>query len=317
MSSEWHCARPDCSFEPIHYHGSEVGSCPRVLGATRLGYEAISFSEDEKTLLEEGLIHEGLIVSRLEAKGYTFTDRGRELVLDTPLYSLLMHIDGIAHRNGADYLFEAKALGRFTFAQFLKNGLSAFPQYEWQVSAYWSKIPLPILMAVKCRDTGKLIVQIHDEPSVSIQTIVSKLEEVEAYAREGELIPHSCSEKEWVRCRFRYLCPRGEPEPSQVAILPNLVEAARTWREAQEVKDIADDMVERAKATFLAHCKETGNSKFWVEGVSVSYHGLRDKTYLDEKVLKELVPEEVWQKAVKKTRPWEDISIRLAQERRP
>ena len=293
---------------------SECGGCPTALSAVRLGYEPIPFTTAEQQVMEEGKLHEDLIIARLVSGGYIVTDREREVSLTTPLFTLTGHIDGIAHKDGVDYLLEMKALGRFTFAEFKKSGLAAFQGYAWQISAYQSQINLPVLLVVKCRDTGELIKEVLLSPIILLADIVEKLSTIETYVREGVLAPNTCTEKERARCKVRYMCQRGEKMQPTELQPSNLVEAAQLWKEASEVEKVAGDMKSLAKATFLAHCKETGVAKYQVEGVSISYRGLVHRETLDRKILAGLVSEEIIKKALVKGAPWEDISIRVLGE---
>lgn len=302
--------------KPI-YRMSESGACPKVLGAIRLGYEPIPETEASLRIMRESQRHEGLVIEDLEEEGYIITDSQKEYIIETPILILKGHIDGIAQKNTHKNTLEIKALGRFTFQKYQSKGLDEFFGYKAQITCYSKATELPILLAVKNRDTGEIIKTEFKEPPMSFNDIVDKLNMVELCVMDGVLPDAEFSDDRdqcrW--CRFKYLCSKPEVEEKvKLENLPTLVEAAQLHKEGKELAKLADERIESAKETFLAHSKSNKVDKFKVAGVSVSYLGQRQKRYLDEVELKKLVSEDILNKAYKLGKPWEDIRIRILKE---
>ena len=297
------------------YHMSQAGDCAKALSAQHLGYEATPETASSLLIMEESTWHEGRVVQKLEQEGYVVTDRQKELTLEEALFVLQGHIDGVASRAGLSYLLEVKALGRFTFQKYQRDGLMAFPGYAAQVSCYQHMLKLPILLAVKCRDTGQLLETILPDPPMDFYSILDKLLQVEVSVREGELYPATCDEKDKRYCSFRFLCePSEEKALAKVESLPSLIEAAALWKEGKQLESQAEERLEQAKQAFIAYPQSSQVDKFSVGGVSVSYLGKKSRIYLDEAKLKELLAPEILELARKQGKTWEDVRIRAIKE---
>ena len=92
-----------------------------------------------------------------------------------------------------------------------------------------------------------------------------------------------------------------------------LVEAAESYKTALELEKQAEEMKSVAKDTLLLHSKQNKVDKYRVSGVSVSYHGQRTKTFLDEKVVKEAAPD-IYRLALKESKPFDSYTIRILKE---
>ena len=289
------------------YRMSEAGHCPRVLAARRLGYEEPPRSQEIENLLDDCLWHEERVVMRLRSEGWDITDRQREVSLSTPLLQLVGHIDGIASREDGRFLLEIKALGRFTFNSYIKGGILAFLDYAAQVTCYQKAIQLPILMAVKNRDTAVIKRDIMTSPPLSFERIVDSLNIAEQSVRNGSLPEWKCDERARERCPMSYLCGPGKAEVKELA-LPDLIEAARLWREGKELEREAEEKLGKARDAFLARARE--EPSFTVEGLAVQYYGVRQRSYIDEVALRSLVPEETIKQAMRPGKPWDDLRVR-------
>lgn len=289
---------------------SESGGCPKALAAAKLGYDPIPRTDDDLLIMNESKMHEGLVISKLDEEGFTVFSSQMELNYEHPLFLLRGHIDGIAHKGGRQWLLEVKALGRSTFLEYQKHGLTAFPHYAAQVRCYSHILNLPILMAVKCRDTGKLLKD-EAQPEITFDQIIEKLSMVELAVRE-ERLPEveACSWRDRQWCGYKFLCQVPAKQDGQEVAEVEAIMAAELWKEGKALEEEAEEKLARAKILLLAFSRQTKITKFQVSGVSVSYLGVRQREYLDEKVLKELVPDYVWKKALKKGKEWEDIRIR-------
>ena len=301
------------------YRASEVGSCLRALVAQHLNYEPKPFTAAQELILEEGKEHENLVIAKLERQGIPVTERQKELSYPTVLYILRGHIDGIIIHNSIPCILEIKALGRFTWETFRREGLAAFPGYAYQASVYshlagWPLLGgWPLLLKVKNRDTGQIIDLYLHSPPISFSDIIDKLNSAELSARDGELPAITCDDKERRRCRFSYLCTPTMPEPKQVD--KSLIEAAELWREGKGLEKEAEEKIELAKAVFLQYCQLEKMDRVAVSGLSVSYGGMRHRTYLDEAMIKKLVPAEIWEQAQRPGKEYHLLTIRELSER--
>lgn len=297
------------------YRMSEAGTCSRVLGAVRLGYEPLPETEASKRIMREGQRHEELTIQDLTDEGYVITDRQKEIVLETPILILQGHIDGVARKDGLPYLLEIKSMGRFTFQKYQTKGLGAFPEYQAQITCYEANTQLPILYVVKNRDNGELNKMILEKPPIDFSQICDKLNLVELCVQDG-VLPDAEYTEDSERCRwckFPYLCIKPEKEV-KVEELPSLIEAAELFKEGKKYEEMSEERIEQAKHIFLSHAKENKLDKYQVAGVSISYSGERQKSYIDEKKLKELVSEDIWKQVYKQSKPWDDIRIRILEK---
>jgi len=294
---------------------SSSGSCPKVLAAERLGYEPVPETAATLRIFKESSRHEDFVIEDLEAEGYLISDRQKEYTLETPIITLIGHIDGVAHKDSNTHLLEVKALGRFTFDRFKRQGLSIYPGYQAQITCYAEVTKfLPILLAVKCRDTGEIIKSFLDKPPMDFASILNRLHEVELCVRDEVLPEVTFDEKSdqcrW--CRFKYLCSKEEKEVKVEEVsLPDLIETARIYVESKELQKEAEEKLNWARGILLNHAKENKLDKFRVTNVSISYRGQKVKEYLDEKLIRERAPIELIAMALRTSQPYDDYSIRI------
>ena len=293
----------------ITFRMSGAGACIKQLVAQGLRYDPLPESEESLTLMAEASLHEALVFNQLKTLGWGVSDRQLEVKYEGLGYTLIGHIDGLAFNDKDVFLLEIKALGHSTFPKFKKEGLFAFSDYVAQVSAYQNCLPLPVLMAVKSRDTGELCLKTYDETIPEFEAIDKKLEEAAKWIKDGLLPEGSC---DWIhknRCRFSYLCKEKKVESSSLLPEPvteELVNAAELWKEGDAEKEIAEGKIEKAKQVFLAHFKGTPG-KVSVNGLSATYSGYKSRKYLDEKTVRSVVPEEMLKTAERETKPYDDI----------
>ena len=300
--------------KPI-YRMSESGQCPRALGARRLRYDPMPELEANIRIMREGSRHENLVIEDLTEDGYHIYDRQREVTIETPLLILQGHIDGIASKNGDTRILEIKALGKFTFQKYRSKGLELFPEYQSQITCYAEATNLPILYVVKDRDSGELIKTKLSKPPLHIDSILDKLNVVELHVMDRALPDAEFLDNNkcyW--CRFKFLCSKPEPkqESEEVNII-NLVEAAKIYTDAQQLRKEAEEKIDWAKEVLIGHAKENKISKYRVSDLSVSYRGQTTKEYLDSVLLKKDSPE-IYQKYVRHSKPYDDFSIRRLKE---
>ena len=313
---------------PIYWMSS-TGDCPKLLTAVHLGYEFPPHSKASETIFREGKRHEDWVIEDLRQEGYEVEtndlcskcDReGIHVELGTPLIDLMGHLDGRVKVNGSKLPLEVKSMGRFQFEKFRAKGFDAFPEYASQERCYLEVENSPGIYIVKCRDTGeKLRFSIGVELkgfkllplSLTYDNVLDKLNQVELWVREKTLPPIEYNEKSeqcrW--CKGRHILCTVQQRNTEV-ILPNLIEASELWKEGKRLSDEGEEKLELAKLAFLQHSKENKLDRYSVGGLNVSYYGVRQRESIDEKLLKELVNEEIWRKALKRGKEWDDLRIR-------
>ena len=323
------------------YRMSSAGSCPRSLAAERLGYEPIKEPASLTTIGRESTRHESWVADDLTESGIILYDEkqckkcsderhGIHVELETPIIKLVGHMDRRIIIGDKQFPLEIKALGRFTFDQFDRGEFSNFSGYEAQEICYLEAEGKPGYYVVKSRDTGKLLKYFvpykgHYPPelpgftrelklSMDIDSILERIHWAEICVQDNILPDYKCNEKESRYCNFRYLCSDvKEEEVAKEVNFPDLVEAAELYKEGKIFSDMAEERIEQAKAAFLNYAK-TVDAKFRVGGVSVSYAGQKQKSYVDEKKLRELVDKELLDKIYAKGKPYDSVYIRVLKE---
>jgi len=309
----------------------------------RLGKAGIELGS---TILAPLVIFEGCCCKQCKEE-FGIERFGIHVELTTPLIRLVGHLDDtVVHRGEdyplgwKDYPLEIKNLGRFTFDKFRRNQFADFPEYEAQEALYLAAKDSSGIYAVRCRDNGRMLTYtvgdgIPDElteklrqveasefgrlPKPDADKILDKLNWVELNVQDGELptgeFEEGSNQCRW--CKFRFLCLREEKEEKGVKeeSSPSLIESGVQYKEGFELEKQGKEMKESAKLALLSHAKNNKIDKFRIAGlVSVSYLGQAIKKYPDEKLLKELVPEDILKKIYKETKPWEDIRVRILKQ---
>lgn len=324
------------------YKMSSSGNCVRALAAARLGYEPVG-DDSPSPVLKEGQRHEAHIAEDLKELGYDLEDAGEclqckeefgvtgisghHVEIPTPLIRLVGHIDRYLLIDGVRFPCEFKSMGFFPYQRFLKEGLAAYPDYQAQIACYIGYTQKPALYVVKSRDSGQMkictvpygeyVIPGHQvlPVSITLDQVIDRLHTAEAYVRTGELpeCEKPVTQRRW--CEFRYLCQAPSEATGITVATEELLEAARLYREGTSLKDQGEEMVARGKETLLTHAKSMGKTaKYQVGDVVVTYRGLRSRTTIDQKKLKELVSDEVLKAVTTQTKPYEDVSIKVLEE---
>jgi len=127
------------------YRMSESYSCPKVLGAQKLGYEPIVRTEASEHSLDYYSQLEAVVAGMLEREGYELEQGGTCLLCQSNgihvhiksfLISLVGHLDRRIKVNGGWYPCEIKTLGRFSFDRFERKGFEEFMEYAGQEACY-------------------------------------------------------------------------------------------------------------------------------------------------------------------------------------
>lgn len=320
---------------------SESGGCPKSIAAPLLGYEPIPDSEDSRTLLEHATRCEDLAAMQMLDLGFRLEPSslcpkckeelgneryGIHVELEESLFRLIGHLDRRLVHNDRHFPVEIKSLGRFTWNMFSKSQFDNNPSYAGQEACYLQAEQSPGIYWVMNRDNGQSLKYIVNdfnndvnlngfakiELPVAYNQIVDNLNLVVIAISDGELPEAEYSEDSphcrW--CKFVYLCEKKVTKVDELD-LPSLVDAARMYKEGKELEAMADELKARATGTLLIHSKQSGVNKFRTGGISWTYSGLKTKKYTDEKLLRELVDENILKRVIKESKPFEDYRIRI------
>lgn len=237
------------------YNMSSVGGCPRAVVAQRLGYDVLASPEFMQIAAKEGIRHESFVAEDLKEQGWVVSDSvhcdtcgrdGEHVELDFPAFKLVGHIDRFARQGKEQRLVEIKSLGRFRAEKLVmalkrstpveipggsgstirtNDFVEEFQEYAMQVSCYHHASGLPILYAVKNRDTGKLDTFEFEAP-YSREYIKEYVLELELRARKQDLPKCEYRKGDFERtiCRVKYMCAGEDKE----------IEALEDTREQQE-----------------------------------------------------------------------------------
>lgn len=199
----------------VVYRASALGSdCTRSLVLSRLDYEEKPPPADMLLRFNEGHLHEGDVLARMRAEGWTIWDEQAEVsLMVTGKIRVVGHIDGkgaMAMAEGGPELIhprvvEVKSQSMAEFEAFGARGWDSgiFPKYKWQLSCYMHATGLPAVLVRKNRNNGQLAVEWIDEPFYSLRDIRSRVLSIELLAMDG-IGPADCDGKQYP-CPFFYL----------------------------------------------------------------------------------------------------------------
>lgn len=336
-------ARPAMPAEDIRpvYHMSSVGGCPRAVVAQRLGYDVVEPPEFMQTAAKEGIRHEAFVAEDLEQLGWRVSKAvfcaecqrsGIHIEINFPPFKLVGHMDRTAsstflshdEHDEREHLVEIKSLGRFRAEKLLKALSSSrfreeFPEYAMQVSCYHYASNLPILYAVKNRDTGRLeTLQI---PALfNLEEIADHVLELEILARK-EILPackYTQGDFERTFCPVRYLCAGADVEREESerdASMPSdeaLTQAADMWKVSKSVIAEHETALKGAVEILARACKASGQRVFNTNGLKVTYVAPGVTVSYPKAKLESVVPREMLEQ-VKEERPREEyVRVELA-----
>ena len=328
--------------KPI-YRMSETGGCPRAMSAIRLGYEPIPITENDRERLDYYASCEALAANQIKKLGFTLqeseicltcrdrygnTRYGLHVELDSIMFSLMGHLDRRLLYNDKLVPVEIKSLGRFSWQNFKRYEFEKFYGYACQEACYLEAENSPGIYWVMNRDTGESLKYIindynndividdfkHITLPVTYQSIVDDINNIELCVQDGELVEAPVL-SDCRYCRMRFLCGAEEKEDVvKEENLPSLVEAAQLYKDGHELERQGKDQKEQAKMSFVFHARDNKVPKFKVSGISISYRGQKTRKWLDEKILRESVSEEIIRLSTKESKPYDDISIRILKE---
>jgi len=320
-----------------------VGQCSRALVAWRLKYDPLPQSKIDIDKLNYYSRLEAIAAAQLLDLGYriepttkclTCLERygieryGIHVEIDTPLFLLVGHLDRRLILDDDRRLpVEIKSLGKSSWHKFQSQQLSGFPSYAGQECAYLEAEKQPGIYWVLNRDTGDPLKYIVNDTKdtvkldgfdkitlpITFDQILDKLNLVEIDVQSNTLSePEESGDCFW--CRYKYLCARKDERNLAVVTSSIVVEAAETYKSADDLEKQSKEMKDEARDILLFHCKQSGIEKYKCSGLSVSFRGTRVKTWLDESVIRKEAPPELIRLAERKSEPFPDYTIRRTKE---
>lgn len=199
--------------EQVVYRASALNLCPSAFCALALGHSPSPPPPKMQAAYDQGHEAEPLILSSLEdapkldgkENAYTVVSSESKpvvelVIMDTNKKRVVVRgaLDDVAYvtahtRAGKELFVERKAVvdaknfGMAYWSLWLRNGIKAFPSYEWQFSVYQHGMArkgkedfIPALMACRSKDTGKILVQWLETPPKSLKEIRNHVIHLEA-----------------------------------------------------------------------------------------------------------------------------------------
>ena len=314
--------------KPI-YQMSQLGACPRLVVARRLDYDMVDPPVFMERAALEGVRHEGWVAEDLEKEGYRVSQSerceecsrdGYHVEMNRSFYSLTGHIDRYAVKNSQDYLVEIKSLGRYRAEKLVavlegKNKDSFkvnFPEYSMQVSCYYyAAVFLPILVAVKNRDTGLLRV-FEISPPYSLEEIDMVVLDLEVAARSEELpdCRYKAGEFERSICPIRYMCAGGDKPIVFPPVASNVEQAENDWREGKKLELKAKELLESANQVLLSLAKSRGAKvTLTPSGLKLTYSKETKTVTYPKGDLERVIPEELLKQVRKESSRKEFVKV--------
>jgi len=286
------------------YALSSVGGCPLALSAEALGKLPARSPEVEERLrlaAREGTRQEDWIAEDLISMGYqvgppaglcTLCPTGRSgyhVDLDYGDASSTGHIDRFVHGPNGErsMVVEIKTMSRYQYAKYVRRGLKAFPKYLYQISGYMVATGLPALYAVKCRDTGVMVVEVLEVPPMRYEELRNHVLVAERARRKGELA--ECHEYQEF-CDVCVLKPKPERLSTPAPDAGTHLEAAKEYREGSRLVVEGEAKVAKAKQVLLEGAR---NGLSTVDGLEVTYMPESTSSRLNTKRLAALLAPDV------------------------
>lgn len=271
------------------YRASACGGCLRSLVASRLGFTPVEAPEFMSRAAVEGSRHEPWVIEDLRNLGWEVDSRQEEVEVEAPAFVIRGHIDGTAAKVGERRVLEVKTMSGRRYSDYLRHGLAKFPRYSAQVAVYHHAKGLPILYAVKNRDSGALDVRALPEPPVEFEEVRRRLLLAEVHARKGALPSCDYEPKSFERriCPFSYLCDGGDSKEEAAVegrVLDwdrlSLREWAKRYLDAKAQEDAASALKDKAREEIANRLTAAGVPKASVDGYSVSL-STRTRKWID------------------------------------
>lgn len=220
------------------YRLSSFGRCALEIVACMLAKTALAESDEKRTRLNEGELHERDVARRLRDEyGYTVRSEQKKVTIGLGLYGVVVgHLDGLVSYEtdgSGERVWESKGLSSKSFAEVERLGIEEWLQrdsgYRWQISGAMHAMGMGALYTVKNKESGKVLIETIDKPLVSMTEFLERGKMLVGYAKRGEL--PECEKSKWCwNGPYRHLhYKKGDddlPPPPRIGV---------TGREAQRV----------------------------------------------------------------------------------
>ena len=94
----------------------------------------------------------------------------------------------------------------------------------------------------------------------------------------------------------------------------DLIRAAKLYKEYREHATLADTLKEESTKILLDYALNSKTDKYRIGGISFSYSGMLQKTWLDEKTIRAKASKELVEEATRKSAPYPSYSVRILKE---
>ena len=270
------------------FRASEVGECETFLCYSRLGYPALPLTGRVRHMLDDGLMHERDVVTRLRGVGFKIRHAYPEKQMLVRCYdrdgiTVVGHPDGVVDTVGgpvaldyADegfrwrsryYGLEITAPGHFNFLRVERNHLrQELPRKFVQIQMYLNSEELRaysdcMITIVKSKNTSTLYEEGTSLDHAIVAETVEKLKRVMDYTSCGRVSSHRCGDWRRYYCRYRGLCfdgsveavplvTEGVLEGESLSEVTQLLEAEQLWLRGKSLESEAKGCIEEARTLF-------------------------------------------------------------------
>lgn len=238
----------------IYVRASAFGACDLKLWAIYDGVQPMEHSDMTKRAFKEGHLHEEAMRQELTADGYEMSGDQEEIelkILPNRLH-IIGHIDGFVNLGDSSEfdiktygeesrLWEAKAMSRNAFDDWVKDTFDYRPGYAWQLAIYMLGSGRDKAhYTVKRRDDGLIQNWLIDELPKSKSEIRSRALHLYKMFRSGEMPACNANGGEKWFCEFWFLHGEDEvPVPDPEIPADNIPELEETLAAYYEVIETA------------------------------------------------------------------------------
>jgi len=207
----------------VAIRASALGKCSRALWAALEQVEAVAPSDHIEQVFKEGHLHEEALRQQLEQEGTTVSGDQDivELWVIPEKLVIVGHIDGLVpDQNDPDgtslRLWEAKAMSRRAFDDWMRKRFDYRPGYAWQISVYmygegWPDDIVGTHYTVKRRDDGVTDTWLFDEPPHTLKEIKKRAVSVYVAWKKGEMPACDVDSGQMFFCDYWFLHDEEEP----------------------------------------------------------------------------------------------------------
>lgn len=158
------------------FRASAIGNCEAALVYSLRGMEPSPPPPDMQARFDDGHLHEPAIIEHLRKAGWVI-DQSQDTVKIHVNESIIIngHVDGVGtNEQGVKAVIECKALSDSGYKKWVKEGFGAFGKYAQQATVYMHALNLPLVMAVKNKNSGEVDVQFVEAPPYLLAKLKAK-----------------------------------------------------------------------------------------------------------------------------------------------